>query len=98
MKTKSNRKQRGERPLIREIVLPFKVEMTRDLPARAFLPATLSLARRAGQCQAGPSRSGHDRIHAIVYTFSNQYTILPALMNDTKELRSVFVEAIREDS
>ena len=40
---------------------------------------------------------GHDRIHAIVYTFSNQYTILPALMNDTKELRSVFVEAIRED-
>jgi len=85
----------------------------RHLPARAFLPTTLSLARRAGQWQAGPSRSGparrmaggrylsqgigHDRIHAIVYTFSNQYTILPALMNDTKELRSVFVEAIRED-
>ena len=34
-------------------MLPFKVEMTRDLPARAFLPATLSLARRAGQWQSG---------------------------------------------
>jgi len=33
----------------------------RQLPTGAFLPATLSLARRAGQWQAGRSRSGPAR-------------------------------------